>query len=64
VRINFKRPLWLALAAAGVSCLLGGCAWHHHQKSKSYDKAVSDEDTDPTYRYDPQRAGETIRDVQ
>jgi hypothetical protein len=53
----------LALAMMAMSWVLGGCA-HHAKKSKSYDKAISDDDSDPTYRDDPQRAGETIRDVQ
>jgi hypothetical protein len=55
--------MWFALAMAAAPVLLAGCA-HHTHKSKSYDKAISDEDSDPTYHEDPQRAGETVRDIQ
>jgi hypothetical protein len=43
--------------------LLGGCASHSH-KSQSYDRMITDESKDPTFRADPQRAGEEVRYVQ
>jgi len=45
--------------------LLGGCAWHHHpRKSKSYDTAIPEDENDPTYKVDPERAGTEVRDMQ
>jgi hypothetical protein len=38
--------------------LLGGCGWHkmHTAKSHSYDRSIEDEDQDPTYKPDLERA--------
>ena len=45
--------------------MMTGCAWHgHKKKSNSYNRNVSEEENDPTYRDDPQRAGEEIKYVQ
>jgi len=52
----------LAMAAGAVLWVLGGCAWHHGQKAPSYDKSIGEDEQDPTYREDPQRAGEIIKD--
>ena len=48
------------MAAGG----LGGCAWHRHKKPESYDRMISDESRDPTFRADPQNAGEEIHFAQ
>jgi hypothetical protein len=48
------------IASTGAGC----AAWHHHGKSRSYDRAVEDEDNDPTYRSDPQRADVEVRYVR
>lgn len=62
VRIIF-RFLRVAIAGCASVLLLGGCGWHHHpRKPKSYDREISDEDRDPTYRDDPQRADVEVRD--
>jgi hypothetical protein len=50
--------------AAMAMWLFGGCSLFHPHKQKSYDKAFDNEDQDPTYHSDPQRAGEEIRYVQ
>ena len=57
----FHPVLLLALAAGAAVGLLGGCAGHP-RKAPSYDRSIDDEDHDPTYREDPQRAGEETRD--
>jgi hypothetical protein len=69
VRSNFYRHFYrlilLAMAAGAALWLLGGCALlHHGKKSQSYDRAISDDDHDPTYRDDQEHAGDTVRDVQ
>lgn len=46
----------LGIAGAAALWLLGGCGWNHPHKPKSYDRSVYDEDRDPTYHDDPQRA--------
>ncbi len=61
---HFYRLLRLGAAAGAALWLLGGCGWHHTARVKSYDREFTDEDRDPTYRDDPQRAGEEIRYVQ
>lgn len=61
---HFCRYLRVGLLAGLTAWMLGGCGWGHHHKSSSYDRAVSDEDHDPTYRDDPQRADEEVRDAQ
>ena len=56
--------LTLLLAVAGF-CLLGGCGWGHHQrKPKSYDRSISDDSQDPTYRADPERADVEVREAR
>ncbi len=57
--MQFTRSL-AALAALLVAASAGGCAWGH-KKPQSYDRMITDEDQDPTYRDDPQHAGETVR---
>jgi hypothetical protein len=52
------------MAAGATLWLLGGCGWMHPHKSRSYDRSVEDEDRDPTYHADPQRADEEVRDVR
>jgi len=64
VRIILFNFLRLGLITGAAVWLLGGCGWHHSHKPKSYDRSISDEDKDPTYQDNPQRAGEEIRDVQ
>ncbi|MGA3170634.1 MAG: hypothetical protein ABSE62_06440 [Chthoniobacteraceae bacterium] len=45
--------------------LLGGCAWHHGKKTPpSYDKPFSDDERDPTYHPDEQRADVEVQDEQ
>jgi len=45
--------------------LLGGCFWNHHpHKIKSYDRSFTEDEQDPTYKADPERADEEVRDVQ
>jgi len=57
VRRFFDRLLLLAIAGVIAASLLSGCAWHPH-KPKSFDRSISDDDRDPTYRADPERADE------
>jgi outer membrane lipopolysaccharide assembly protein LptE/RlpB len=57
-------PLALATAVAAAAGLLGGCGWHHTHKPHSYDRAVSNEDQDPTYHADAERADVEVRDVR
>jgi hypothetical protein len=68
VRRAFYRFLQLGVAGGLAVWLLGGCAWFNHHphkaKSQSYDRSISDEDRDPTYKSDPERADEEVRDVQ
>ena len=64
MRYFFNRYLRLGITLGAALGLLGGCAWHHPRKPRSYDRNVSDDDRDPTYQSDPQRAGEEIRYVQ
>jgi hypothetical protein len=42
---------------------LSGCAWGSHKKPQSYDRMISDDSQDPTFRPDAQRAGEEIHFV-
>jgi hypothetical protein len=53
----------LGVAAGAALWLLGGCAWHTH-KVRSYDRSISDEDHDPTYHEDVERADVEVRDSQ
>jgi len=47
--------------AAGLALWsLAGCASPHSHKIHSYDQAM-DEDRDPTFRPDPERADEEVR---
>ena len=65
VRVLFSEiPRLLAMALA--VCLLGGCGWWHPHphKVRSYDKAISEDERDPTYQEDPERADVEVRDVQ
>lgn len=64
VRNFLHRCLRPGLMAAMAMWLFGGCSLFHPHKQKSYDKAFDNEDQDPTYHSDPQRAGEEIRYVQ
>ena len=64
MRRLYYRLLRLGIAGGVTVWLLGACGWHHPQKPRSYDRAISDEDRDPTYHADPQRAGEEVRYVQ
>ena len=60
----FYQLLRLGIVGGMAGWLLGGCAWHHQHKPKSYDRSISNEDKDPTYHEDPERADEEVRDVQ
>jgi hypothetical protein len=59
-----SRFLKLAMSAGLLAWMLPGCATHHSHKSNSYDRAISDEDKDPTYKADPERADEEVREAQ
>jgi hypothetical protein len=61
---SFYRLLGLPLVAGAALCLLGGCGAFHSHKPKSYDRAVSDEDRDPTYHEDAERADVEVRDAR
>jgi len=53
------------MAAGAALWLLSGCSWlHQGKKSHSYDRAISEDEQDPTYRDDQEHAGDTVRDVQ
>ena len=62
VRRLFYRMMRIAAVSAGLAVLLlmAGCAWHSH-KPKSYNRMISEDEQDPTFRPDPQRAGEETR---
>lgn len=60
---SFYRLLRAAITGGAVLWLSGGCAWHP-RKPRSYDKSFSDEDRDPTYHADPERADEEVHYVQ
>jgi hypothetical protein len=48
--------------AAGIALWsLAGCASQHSHKVHAYDQAISDDDRDPTFRSDPERADEEVR---
>ncbi len=65
MRRDFYRFLRLGIPVGIAFWLLAGCGiWHHTHGVKSYDKAISDDERDPTYHEDPQRADEEVRDVQ
>jgi hypothetical protein len=54
----------LALSGA-IAWMLPGCSWFGgHHKVKSYDQAIYDEDKDPTYRDDPEKAGDETNSQQ
>ena len=55
-----KRLLFLGLAAGITLPALTGCAFHKSHKIHSYDQAM-DEDRDPTFKADPERADEEVR---
>jgi hypothetical protein len=57
------RLFRLGIAGALILRLLVGCASHPH-RAASYDRAISEDERDPTYRPDPERADEEVRDVQ
>ena len=52
------------MTAGLLAWMLPGCATHHSHKSNSYDRAISEEDKDPTYKADPERADEEVREAQ
>ncbi len=55
---------FICLGVMGV-WLMTGCAWHGHKKKvTSYNRNIAEGENNPTYRDDPQRAGEEIRYVQ
>jgi hypothetical protein len=48
--------------AAGLALWsLAGCAFGHSHKVHSYDQAVSDDDRDPTFKSDEERADVEVR---
>jgi hypothetical protein len=51
-------------ALAAVFGPLAGCGWGHRHKPVTYDRAISNEDRDPTYHYDPERADVEVREDQ
>ena len=62
-----RNLFWLLrfwLAAGAGFCLVAGCASHQPHASRSYDRAIDDEDKDPTYRVDPERADEEVEDAR
>jgi hypothetical protein len=46
--------------------LLGGCFGNHPhpRKIKSYDRSFTDDEQDPTYHEDAERADEEVRDAR
>jgi len=64
MRRLLNRFSWLGALGAAALWLLAGCGWHHTRKPKSSDRSISEEENDPTYQPDPQRAGEEVRYVQ
>jgi len=56
--------LALGLTAGIAVWLLGGCFWNRPHKIKSYDRSFTDDDRDPTYHEDPQRADEEVHEAQ
>ncbi len=64
VRHFFYRLLRLGVTGAIAVWFLGGCAWHHGHKVNSYDRAISDEDKDPTYHADVEHADVEEHDMQ
>ena len=60
MRRSFYRNLCLALAACSSLWTFTGCASHKPARVHSYDQAM-DEDKDPTYKPDPERADEEVR---
>jgi len=64
VRRFLYRCLGIVIAAGATTWALGGCGWHHSHKPHSYDRAISDEDRDPTYQPNPERADVEVRDVR
>ena len=63
MRSVFYRLLRMVITCMAVA-LLGGCGWHHSRKPKSYDRAVSDDNRDPTYHADFERADVETRDAR
>ena len=59
-----RRLLYRFLGLGIAVWLLGGCFWHHPHKIRSYDRSFTNEDQDPTYHSDPERADEEVRDSQ
>ena len=55
------RLLRVGILAGGTVWLLGGCGWHHAHKPRSYDHAISDDEKDPTYHEDEERADVEVR---
>jgi hypothetical protein len=44
---------------------LSGCAWlHHAHKANSYDRSITDEDHDPTYQENSERADLEVHNAQ
>ena len=64
MRRSFYRLLALGLTAGIAVWLLGGCFWNRPHKIKSYDRSFTDDDRDPTYHEDPQRADEEVHEAQ
>jgi hypothetical protein len=62
VRRFLCREFQLAIFAGAAIGLLGGCGWHHSHKPRSYDRSVTDEEKDPTYRPDAERADVEVRE--
>jgi hypothetical protein len=60
------RRSFAFLFVAGISLglgavALGGCSSHPHRQ-KSYDRSFTDDDRDPTYKADPERADEEVKE--
>jgi len=63
VRRFFYLLLRLAMAGAAVGWL-GGCGWHREHKPQAYDRSISQEEKDPTYRPDVERADVEVREAR
>ncbi|HEX4084013.1 MAG TPA: hypothetical protein VHY22_03810 [Chthoniobacteraceae bacterium] len=61
---RFSIRILMLGALAAVFGPLAGCGWGHRHKPVTYDRAISNEDRDPTYHYDPERADVEVREDQ
>ncbi len=63
---SFFRLCRAGIAAGMAVWLMGGCFGNHPHphKIKSYDRSFTNDEQDPTYHEDPERADLEVRDMQ